>query len=48
MRLEELGILFKGDPVLPYLMKEVPNGIFLKVLELRKKRIQQDPSLSLF
>lgn len=46
MFIEELGILFKGDPTFD-MIKDLPRSLFMKIVELRKKRLIEEPQLSL-
>ena len=39
---EEIGAIFKGDPFFDHIIK-LPYGLFLKVVERRKKRLEKDP-----
>jgi hypothetical protein len=36
--LEDLGNLFKGDPLFNYFFRELPRGAFLKIIEYRRYR----------
>nr|DAR75725.1 MAG TPA: bacteriocin [Caudoviricetes sp.] len=40
--LEELGALFKGDPTFEYMFNKLPRGYFVKIVELRRKRIEKE------
>jgi hypothetical protein len=41
--LEDLGSLFKGDPLFNYYFKELPRGAFLKIIEYRRNRQNKNP-----
>lgn len=45
--LEELGVLFKGDPTFSYIFNELPRSLFLKIVEFRRKRYEAEPQLPL-
>lgn len=38
MFIEELGVLFKGDPTFNYVFNRLPRSYFMKIVELRRKR----------
>lgn len=42
--MEELGSIFKNDPTFEYVYN-LPKSYFLKIVELRKKRIAEHPPL---
>lgn len=44
MELEELGMLFKHDPLFKFYITELPKGHFLKIVELRRKRQMNKPT----
>ena len=46
MFMEDLGHLFKGDPTFNYIFYELPQGQFMKIVELRRKRMEQSPQLT--
>lgn len=46
MLLEDLGRLFKGDPTFDYIFNHLPQGQFLKIVELRRKRLEKQPQIS--
>ena len=39
---EEIGAIFKSDPLFDYIIN-LPYGLFVKVVERRKKRLEKDP-----
>ena len=47
MFLEDLGELFKGDPMFDYYFNKLPKGHFLKIVELRRKRRMANPTTGL-
>ncbi len=38
-------MLFRNDPTFNYIFYELPRGQFLKIVELRKKRLETEPQL---
>ena len=46
MMLESLGILFKNDPTFEYIFRELPRGMFMKIYEIRRKRVETEPQIS--
>ena len=46
MFLEEVGNLFKSDPTFDYIF-HLPKSYFLKIVELRRKRVASEPQLTL-
>lgn len=45
MMLESLGILFKNDPTFEYIFRELPRGMFMKIYEIRRKRVETEPQI---
>ena len=45
MFMEDLGRLFKGDPTFDYIFYHLPKSHFLKIVELRKKKLMEEPQL---
>ena len=45
MKLEELGALFRGDPTFDYIFHNLPKSHFLKIVELRRNRMNRSPGL---
>ena len=43
MKLEELGVVFKGDPTFEYIFNNLPKSHFFKIVELRKNRLESSP-----
>lgn len=46
MFIEDLGYLFKGDPTFEYAFHSLPQGMFMKLVELRRKRLEKAPQLN--
>lgn len=46
IELEDLGRLFRGDPTFDFIFNNMTNGQFMKIAELRRKRLEQNPQLS--
>ena len=45
MELEEVGRMFKNDPTFEYIFN-LPKSMFMKIAEIRRKRLETEPSLS--
>jgi hypothetical protein len=39
--MEKLGTLFKGDPTFEYIFNKLPKSYFMKIVELREKRMTE-------
>lgn len=45
MLLENLGDLFKNDPTFDYIFNKLPKSYFMKIVEIRRKRKEEEPKL---
>lgn len=43
--MEEMGRMFKGDPTFDFIFNRLPSGHFMKIVELRKKRLEESPAI---
>ena len=45
MQIEDIGRLFKGDPMFDFIFN-LPRSQFMRIYDLRKKRIQAEYNIS--
>ena len=43
--IEELGVLFKGDPTFDFIFKELPKSLFFEIVKIRRERFEKSPPL---
>lgn len=46
MELENLGYMFKNDPLFNFEFYHLPKGCFLEIAKRREKRLTENPQLS--
>ena len=45
MLMEDLGRLFKGDPMFPYMINNLTNGQLMFIVDKRRKRMEKHSDL---